>query len=229
MTNTTADPKLNLDNLDVVFLLDKSGSMGTDYKNGQTRWKAAEETATALAKEMAEHDDDGITIVPFNNGYTVEDGVTGDTVGSIFKKHSPEGGTDLGPPLRAVVDKFVPAKSVGSSLLGGIGKLFGGNKTEAVTPAKKPVCIVVVTDGAANDKDAVVQTIVEATKRISNRSELGILFVQVGNDPAAEAFLKQVDNELAGAGAQHDIVARCKLEDVEDKSTVELLTLAYTA
>lgn len=225
MSQSTAS-NLNLDNLDVVFVLDKSGSMGYEYKKGQSRWKAAEETATALAKEMSEHDDDGITVVPFNNSFSVEDGVTGDTVGTIFKKHSPDGGTDLGPPLRAVIDKFVPAKKTG--ILGGIGKLFGGSTTESATPKGKSVCVVVVTDGAANDKEAVVQTIVDATKRINSRSELGILFIQVGNDPAAESFLKQIDSELGPAGAAHDIVARCKLEDVEDKSTVELLSLAFT-
>lgn len=215
MTTATS---INLDNLDVVFLLDKSGSMGEHYKNGQTRWKAAEETVTALAKEMSAHDDDGITVVPFNTSFEVVDGVTGDTVGQVFKNHSPNSGTDLGPPLRAVISKFIPEKGI-------LGGLFGGSKSSP----KKPVAIVVATDGAANDKEAVIETIVNATKRINDRKDLGILFVQVGSDPAASRFLEEIDNELKPRGAAHDIVARCKLEDVEDKTTAELLALAFTA
>lgn len=212
---------INLDNLDVVFLLDKSGSMGETYKPGMTRWKAGEETVTALAKEMSEHDDDGITVVPFNNGHDVVDGVTGDTVGQIFKTNAPGGGTDLAPPLRAVINKFIPEQRTGGFL--GIG---GGIKR---TSPKKPVVVVIATDGAANDEQAVVETIVNATKRINSRNDLGILFIQVGSDPAATAFLERLDNSLKSQGADFDIVARCKLEDVEDKSTVELLTLAFTA
>src|SRR5581483_7522629 len=105
MTTETSN-QVNVDNLDVVFLTDISGSMETEYRPGVTRHKAAEETATALAKEMEAHDDDGITAVPFNNSFTVIDGVTGDTVGDVYKNHKPGGGTDLAPPLRAVIDKF---------------------------------------------------------------------------------------------------------------------------
>ena len=231
---------LDLDNLDVVFVLDMSGSMADPYKNGMSKWKAAEESGTALANEMSAHDDDGITAVVFNNTFSLYDGVTGSTIGDLFKKHTPNGGTDLAPPLRAVINQFVRQRSVvatAKSAVGGfLSSLFGGSEATTTTAVAtnplikgKPVCIVVLTDGAANDKDEVIKVIVDATTRINDRKELGILFIQVGSDPDAERFLQQVDSELAGAGALHDIVARVKLEDVEDLTTVELLTKAYTA
>lgn len=221
---------VNLDNLDVVFLLDKSGSMGEQYKNGMTRWKAAEETVTALAKEMAAHDKDGITVVPFNDRFTIEDGVTPATVGDIFKKHAPGSGTMLAAPLQAVVDKFLPAPAQKS---GGFLSSMFGSKTPAAPAAgsalaRKPVCVVVATDGAAGDEAEVVKTLVGATQRMQSDDELGILFLQVGNDHNAEAFLQRVDEQLKPRGAKFDVVARCKLEDVEDKSTLELLSLAFT-
>lgn len=235
---------LDLDNLDVVFVLDMSGSMADPYKNGMSKWKAAEESGTALANEMSAHDDDGITAVVFNNSFKVYDGVTGGTIGDLFKSNTPNGGTDLAPPLRAVINQFVRPRSVAAAakataggFLSSLSSLFGGSSAPAATATVthnplikgKPVCIVVLTDGAANDKDEVVKTIVDATTRINSRLDLGILFIQVGSDADAERFLQQIDSELAPAGALHDIVARVKLEDVEDLTTVELLTKAYTA
>lgn len=219
---------VNLDNLDVVFLLDKSGSMNEQHKNGQTRWKAAQETVTALATEMAAHDKDGITVVPFNDRFTIEDNVTPTTVGNIFKNHSPGSGTMLAAPLQAVIDKFIPA-SAQQSKGGFLSSMFGSKSAApaAAAVARKPVCVVVATDGAAGDEDAVVQTLVGATQRMQSDDELGILLLQVGNDPNAERFLERVDNQLKTRGAKFDIVARCKLDDVEDKSTVELLSLAF--
>lgn len=241
----TTEQKIDLSNLDVVFLLDMSGSMDTKDVRGMTRWKAGQETGIALAKEMSAHDDDGITVGVFNNSFNIVDGVTAETVGEFFNKYSPNGGTDLAPPLAAVINQFVPEKAVkppvaakSTGFLSGLTSLFGGSTNQAPVATApttsgaakgKPVCIVVMTDGAANDRENVVATICNATKRISDRRELGILFVQIGNDRDAEAFLTQIDSDLAKSGAEHDIVARCKLEDVEDLSTAELLTLAFTA
>lgn len=221
---------VNLDNLDVAFLLDKSGSMGEQYKPGITRWKAAEETVNALSKEMAPHDKDGITVVPFNDRFTVIDGVTPATVGEIFKNHAPQSGTMLAAPLRAVIDKFIPVAAPAKS--GGLlSSLFGSKSAAApaaAAVARKPLCLIVATDGAAGDEEDVIRTLVDATQRMQSDDELGILFLQVGSDPGAERFLERVDNQLKARGAKFDVVARCKLEDVEDKSTTELLSMAFT-
>lgn len=240
----TTSQTVDLSNLDVVFLLDMSGSMDTKDVRGMSRWKAGQETGTALAREMSAHDDDGITVGVFNNSFNLVDGVTAETVGEFFNKYSPNGGTELAPPLAAVINQFIPEKPVkapvaakSAGFLSGLTSLFGGSSNQAPvatapttsdTAKSKPVCVVVMTDGAANDREGVVNVICNATKRISNRRELGILFIQIGNDKDAENFLTQIDNDLAKSGAEHDIVARCKLEDVEDLSTAELLTLAYT-
>ena len=41
-----------------------------------TRWDAGKESIEAFAEELAQHDDDGITVVPFGPSFEVIDGVT---------------------------------------------------------------------------------------------------------------------------------------------------------
>jgi len=93
---------------------------------------------------------------------------------------------------------------------------------------ERPVFIAVFTDGAAGDPDSVVRTLVDATKRISDRKFLGILFVQVGNDQNAAEFLERVNSQLGDSGGEHDIVAVVKLEDLEDDTADQTIERAFT-
>jgi hypothetical protein len=259
---------MNLDNVDAVVLLDKSGSMDEKLRNkNMTRWQAGQESIAALAEELAKHDDDGITVVPFGPDYNVEDGVTPDRVQSVFSQYRPGGGTYLAPALRAVIDRFLPAtkevvdrpRQVPRKVLaanqpapqpktGLFGKLFGGSSTpepvyETVYDTvvdkvetgkyvrqspKKQVFLAIYTDGAASDEQAVISTIADATKRITSRRDLGILFIQVGEDPQATAFLERLNSGLEGGVADFDIVAVCKLDDLEDLSTEDTIKKAFT-
>ncbi|HEY9777836.1 MAG TPA: hypothetical protein V6C81_29010 [Planktothrix sp.] len=106
-------------------------------------------------------------------------------------------------------------------------KVAKGNQIVKHDP-ERPVFIAVFTDGAAGDQSQVVRTLVDATKRISDRKFLGILFVQVGNDANAAAFLAQVNNDLGDSGGEHDIVAVVKLEDLEDDTPDQTIERAFT-
>lgn len=224
---------MNLDNVDAVVFIDKSGSMNEPYKQ-MTRWQAGRESITVLALEMAKHDDDGITVVPFSADFEIEDGVTPDRVEQIFSQYSPGGGTYLAPPLQAVIDHFLPAKpQTASERKGFFSKLFGGSteseslKYVRMSP-KKQVFIAIYTDGAASDENKVIEVIIDATKRINSRRDLGILFIQVGNDPAATQFLQHLNSGLEGSVADFDIVAVTNLEDLEELSTEETIKMAFT-
>jgi hypothetical protein len=69
---------------------------------------------------------------------------------------------------------------------------------------------------------------VNATKRITDRKHLGILFIQVGHDPNADRFLQQLNSELGPAGAEHDIVAVVQLDDLEDETPDQMIKRAFT-
>jgi hypothetical protein len=254
MTTNNSSVKIDLSNIDGVLMLDKSASMQEDVGVGSnptmTRWDAGRESIEAFAEELAAHDDDGITVVPFGPNFEIIDGVTPDSVAKVYERHHPNGGTYLAKPLAALVEKFLPAvyapapapvaPAAPAKSGGFLGRIFGGgssapapapvaSKAYVRTSPKKRVFIGILTDGAASDEQAVIDVIADATKRITSREDFGILFIQVGNDPHAAAFLKRVNDGLEGGVADFDVVAVTQLEDLEDMSCEEIINLAYTA
>ncbi|ETW81396.1 hypothetical protein HETIRDRAFT_247090, partial [Heterobasidion irregulare TC 32-1] len=76
------------------------------------------------------------------------------------------------------------------------------SQLEDRTVSHKPISIVVITDGAPDNKKELEDTIVSAASRLNqshiNSRELGIQFVQIGKDTGAEEYLKHLDNDLRG-------------------------------
>lgn len=205
---TAAQPALDLKNIDVVLCVDTSGSMRTKDAGSQRNLKrldAVKEVAGAVAEELLPFDDDGITIVRFASLVELTDGCKGSSaIDKIFQEYRPMGNTDTHGALKTVFDKFQP----------------GSNK--------KPLCVIVFTDGAPDNPSAVAQLIVDTTRKIGNRSQVGVLFVQVGDDQEATEYLAKLDNQLTGAGAAHDIVAVTRIEQLEKLSTPDIVKLAFT-
>lgn len=206
------------DDVDGVFVLDASLSMSwgaNKDRTGRSRWSEGEKLMTIVADEVGQVDDDGLTVYVYNNSMERVDGVTADVVSDFFRKRSPNGGTILAPALRDINQRFLPAnKKTG---------LFSGGGYVKVTPVK-PVCVILFGDGAPSDKQAVADAIIDSTKR-TTRGNIGYLFVQVGYDDEATDFLKWLDTGLRGA--EYDCFARVRLEEIQGKSTRDLITMAF--
>ncbi|MBU6453596.1 MAG: VWA domain-containing protein [Cyanobacteria bacterium REEB67] len=200
----------DVSNIDIAIAIDTSGTMSkTDgNKSGQTRMQASKESTIALAAEAEKYDPDGITVARFASKVRIYDGVTEAKVEQIFAEFRPMGSTNTKEAVEQLINMFLA-------------------KRAAAGAAAKPACIVVITDGEPDDKVGLAQVIVNASKQLKSRSELGILFVQVGNDPDAAAYLAKLNDDLTSAGAKFDIVAVTKLEDLEDISPVETFEMAF--
>lgn len=197
----------DLSTYDFVIAIDRSGSMTQPGAHNQSRWKEAQETALAIATKAAEFDDDGITIIPFANTLKVYDNVTPDKVTQIFTENEPNGGTDTAALLKAVFARYSDAKSKGEA---------------------KPVILVVITDGEPNDKNAVKSEIKSFAETLTDNGagdtdEFGILFLQIGNDPAATSFLKELDDNL---GAKFDIVDTKTADELEGMTLTDAFIAA---
>ncbi len=194
-----------LENRDYTLIIDKSGSMSIkDQVGGKSRWQVMQESTLALASKCEELDPDGITIYIFSGRFKRYDNVTADKVLQIFKENEPSGRTDLAGVLKHATDDYFRRKSIGDTKDN--GEIF-----------------VVVTDGEPDDRKAVMKVIIEASRKLDQDEEMGLSFIQVGNDPDATRFLKVLDDELEGAGAKFDIVNTITIDDMEDYTLTEIL------
>jgi uncharacterized protein with von Willebrand factor type A (vWA) domain len=192
---------------DYTLILDKSGSMSAPDKRGMSRWTAAQESTLALARKCEQFDPDGITVYMFSSRFKRYDDVTSAKVEQIFLENDPVGTTNLAAVLNDAVNQYFQRKAAG--------------KTK---PAGET--ILVVTDGEPDDRRAVMETIIEATRRMQRDEELAISFVQVGDDPGATKFLKALDDQLQSVGAQFDICDTITIDDMADMSLAEVLLSA---
>ncbi|MBD2343442.1 vWA domain-containing protein [Anabaena subtropica] len=195
---------------DYTLIIDKSGSMSTpDQAGGRSRWEIAQESTLALARKCEQFDPDGITVYLFSGRFKRYDDVTSAKVAQIFLENDPAGTTNLAGVLQDALNNYFQRKAAGKS------------KPNGET-------ILVITDGEPDDRKAVFETIIHATRQMERDEELGISMIQVGADAQATKFLKALDDQLQSVGAKFDICDTITLDDLEDMSLADVLMNAIT-
>lgn len=195
---------------DYTLILDKSGSMSTpDQQNGKSRWEIAQESTLALARKCEQFDPDGITVYLFSGKFKRYDDVTSAKVAQIFQENDPAGTTNLAGVLQDAVNNYFKRKAAGQT------------KPNGET-------ILVITDGEPDDRRAVFEVIITATRQMERDEELAISMIQVGTDPGATKFLKAIDDQLQSVGAKFDICDTVTLDDLEDMSLADVLMNAIS-
>jgi uncharacterized protein with von Willebrand factor type A (vWA) domain len=198
-------PHALLTDRDYTLIVDKSGSMSTtDSKNGRSRWETVQESTLAIARKCEQFDPDGLTVYVFAGRFKRYENVTTEKVEQIFQENDPSGGTDLAAVLLDATDQYFQRKRLGQA------------KPQGET-------ILVVTDGEPDDRQAVMQVVINATQHMDRDEELAISFVQVGADPQATRFLRILDDELQSAGAKFDICDTITIDGLEDTSLTDVL------
>lgn len=193
---------------DYTLILDKSGSMSVaDQPGGMNRWQAAQESTLALARKCEQFDPDGITVYMFSSRFKRYDNVTSAKVEQLFLENDPVGTTNLAGVLKDAVNSYFQRKTA-----------------KQTKPAGET--ILVVTDGAPDDHRAVMEAIIEASRRMERDEELAISMIQVGRDAGATKFLKALDEQLQDVGAKFDICDTITIDDMADMSLAEVLTSA---
>ncbi|MFN6563646.1 MAG: vWA domain-containing protein [Nostoc sp. ChiSLP01] len=195
---------------DYTLIIDKSGSMSTpDQVGGRSRWEIAQESTLALARKAEQFDPDGITVYVFSGKFKRYDDVTSAKVAQIFLENDPAGTTNLAGVLQDAINNYFQRKAAGQT------------KPNGET-------ILVITDGEPDDRKAVFEVIIHATRQMERDEELAISIIQVGTDAQATKFLKALDDQLQSVGAKFDICDTVTLDDLEEMSLVDVLTNAIT-
>jgi len=199
-----------LQNRDYTLIIDKSGSMSTpDQVGGRSRWEIAQESTLALARKCEQFDPDGITVYVFAGRFKRYENVTSGKVAQIFMENDPAGTTNLAGVLQDATNNYFQRKAAGQT------------KPEGET-------ILVVTDGEPDDRRAVFEVIINATRQMERDEELAISLIQVGSDAQATKFLKALDDQMEGVGAKFDICDTITLDDMEDMSLSDILLNAIS-
>lgn len=191
-----------LSEFDFIIAIDTSGSMGEPVKVGSstTRWESVQESAMTLIRDVEKLDSNGLGLVLFG-GPNVKsfDGVTSKKAREVFATTNPRGSTPLAEALTAAL-----------ALAG---------------KSDKKDFIIVFTDGIPDNKQAAADVIIKAANAQESDDSLTILFVQVGDDRSATAYLKSLDDELKDA--KFDIVDAKTVHEVDEfPSTADLLIAA---
>ncbi|BAY31335.1 hypothetical protein NIES2107_31940 [Nostoc carneum NIES-2107] len=195
---------------DYTLIIDKSGSMSTpDQAGGRNRWEIAQESTLALARKCEQFDPDGITVYVFSGRFKRYDDVTSAKVSQIFQENDPAGTTNLASVLQDALNNYFQRKAAGKT------------KPNGET-------ILVITDGEPDDRKAVFEVIINATRKMERDEELAISMIQVGSDPQATKFLKALDDQLQSVGAKFDICDTVTLDDLEEMSLADVLMNAIT-
>jgi len=185
-----------LSEFDFVVLIDTSGSMGATEPNGRTRYENVQETAQAFVRDVEKFDSDGIDVVLFGASVEVFPNVTSAKVDEVFASRSPRGSTPLAQALAEAVK---------------LGK-----------KSNKPTFTLVFTDGIPDDQNAAAKVIIDQSNSQETDEEFTFLFVQVGNDAQASAYLKKLDDDLTSA--KFDIVDAKTVDEANAfKTTAELV------
>lgn len=191
-----------------TLILDKSGSMSKREPNAdKSRWQAAEESTLALARKCEQFDPDGLTVYLFSSRFKRYDNVTSDKVEQIFLENDPVGSTNLTAVLEDAFRDYFERKAKGKTKPNGES-------------------ILVMTDGEPDDRRSVIESIINASRKLDRDEELAVSFIQVGQDLSAREFLKALDDQLLKVGAKFDIVDTITMDDMAEMSLTEVLLKA---
>jgi Mg-chelatase subunit ChlD len=172
-----------LRNHDLVVLIDRSGSMGTsDCPQAASRWEWCRQQAMHFRSQVQADFPTGFSLVLFNNHQKIVSNADIDAIDQAFENNAPDGGTDTAGALACQL-KAHNSSSAGRALI-----------------------VVVITDGEPNDEKALRRTLISAANEATNADDISVVFLQVGEDNQAAAFLEDLDLNLTQEGAKFHIV-----------------------
>lgn len=190
-----------LSQFDTVFVVDDTGSMqlqanSKETFNAQTksRWDILTKALQYIANIATMYDKDGLDInFLISTTLNRKNVRTGEEILDLLKKvnlSKSVGGTFMNPPLAELIGPH----------LAQYRQHFNRKVANRETTPPKPLNIIVLTDGKADDEKALTRLLVRTGKQLDDMfapdSQIGIQFLQVGDDQDAATFLDHLDNEL---------------------------------
>jgi len=93
--------------------------------------------------------------------------------------------------------------------------------------SRKPLLILVLTDGHPERGDSLEAAIKTIVERANSQDQVRFVFFQIGDDATDTAALRMLDDDLIYVGHKYDIVDWVKFEDLQDSAMSRALLEAY--
>lgn len=202
----------NLKAYDVIVFIDASHSMAIADCGGQSRWQWCKEQTVNLSKVLKMQKvplGDHLKMVAFSDNFKVYPDVNWDSVSRFFESNKPSGNTDMNRAIKSELGQYFAARKSLTSLKSG--------------GTSRPILIAMITDGLPDRPLALKETIIEATKQMTESDQIAITFLQVGTDLKATRYLQELDECLVGRKAVHDIVTTKTFEQINRSGLVSAL------
>ncbi|WVW86982.1 hypothetical protein I302_109038 [Kwoniella bestiolae CBS 10118] len=184
-----------LRDFDTVFLVDDSTSMAGD------RWSEARQALMEVAEIAARYDENGVDIYFLNSKRVGKELKAAHEVEDLFRGLEPKGATPTGMRLESILREYM-ARLERSQTASPTSN--GGGSDVSV----KAMNLIVVTDGAPTDDPESV--LIAIAKRLDRGeyplSQVGVQFLQIGNDSEAREALQELDDGLSSTHGVRDMV-----------------------
>ena len=199
---------LSLRNFNTVFILDDSGSMGKRTETeSMTRWKSLIDCMREICDAAVQSSDDGINIHFLINRNKDRMNVRSadrvwDTLKGINIKDSGPSPLDdvLWMALNDYLEKcrnYVHKKQAAGTFL------------KPSIQAPKPLSVIVITDGDSDEHEKVEATLIRTARVLPRLKipdfQIGVQFVQVGNDEHVTRWLKILDDKVRSIYGIRDV------------------------
>ncbi|WVQ96019.1 hypothetical protein IAU59_003119 [Kwoniella sp. CBS 9459] len=180
---------------DTVFLVDDSTSMAGD------RWSQARQALMEVAEIAARYDENGVDIYFLNSKRVGKELKAAHEVEDLFRGLEPKGATPTGIRLEAILRDYMSRLERSQLASPGGSSAEEGHGVKAMN-------LIVVTDGAPTDDPESV--LIACAKRLDKGeyplSQVGVQFLQIGDDIEAREALQELDDGLSSAHGVRDIV-----------------------
>ena len=172
-------------------------------------WVEAQASLIDLAKKCQEFDTDGITLYEASTPMWKYKNSNVARLAEILQRQNTE--PDSAKPTAIHLEEAL--KETFSD--------YFASQTNA--KGKKGAIIVVVLDEKPEKAAAVAEIIVSATNKIDKDEEIGLSFIQIGDDLKTREFLTDLDTNLQDRGARFDIVDTKFWHEIKRSSVVQFL------
>lgn len=185
--------KSMLDNRDYSFILARSPESWAYKDPSFIHWKQAETAIIKIAKQCQEYDPDGICVYSAIEPFEKYNKTKVAKLAQILRRQNPpEIKIDPSAPLEDALNNYFLRRE---------SYIYRNGEIILVFLDKKP-----------EQYERLFEVIIEATKKVTPTRqrgkiyELGISFIQIGEDKETADFLDFLDDDLQTIGAKHDIV-----------------------